>query len=101
MNQPSGFNIKGQPVTVDGLLALTGSICFLCHAKGATNVGVFVPNPEHSPTVVANTAEAFGPVREGAQRVIVYGICEECLRLGKPIIAEMVEAKMFAQGGAR
>jgi hypothetical protein len=97
--QLSGLTIKGRPISVSELSALVGTTCVLCHADGVATVGVFFPCPDHAAILVAHTIEALGPVQDVAQRVLVYGLCKACLRLGAPIVAEMVEAKLFSAGG--
>jgi len=97
--QMSGLTIKGRPISVSALGALVGTTCALCHADGVATVGVFFPSPDHAAILVARTVETLGPVRDGAQRVLVYGLCKDCLQLGAPIVAEMVEAKLFSAGG--
>jgi len=77
-------------------MSATPVTCTLCQKPDVTNLGMFYPNGAYYGRVVAKTMPVMGLPAIGKSRVIFYGVCDECLRMGRDAVATLVEEKLFS-----
>ena len=90
MATPTGLTSNGKPITLEALHAAV-KVCFLCGAP-PTYFGIFIPNDQKRAIEVTG---GVAPRHEHQARSIAYGICDECVKMGKDAIFTAVEAKIL------
>ena len=85
--------IDGRPVTVEQVGATLDG-CAICRRPEFTEIGMFIPNGSTYSQLIARTWAMRLPA-VGKTRIVFYGVCERCLRMGNDAIAALVEEKLF------
>jgi hypothetical protein len=89
--------VDGRRLTVEQVGATLDG-CAICHHPKFAEIGMFIPNGSTYSQMIARTW-AMGLPAVGNTRIVFYGVCDGCLRMGKDAVAALVEEKLFGPEG--